>query len=253
MLCIFILIIAPVQAEYFERRGQEFGNITDIVIPNNTTECEIHRTDIEVIPANYFKDFPRLEILRLWFNEINEIQPFAFYQIPSIRRLYLVANKLEILRKNMFAGLWNLTSLRIASNLITTIESYTFSNLTSLRDVYLPHNKLKMINMEIFEPKIYELTWYKLQVRFYGNPVLCNRCLCWMMSSEDWLALPEPENIICSEPKQLAGRSWNSLCEAELGCLTIGKYMKYTKTIKFIFAISDIAEWPTPFLTYLGS
>ena len=151
-----------------------------------------------------------------------------------MKRLYLVGNKLEILKKNMFSGLGNLTSLRVSHNLIYKIEFGTMANLTSLREVYLWNNRLQTIKINIFEPKNYEFTWYKLQVRFYDNPAICNRCLCWLKSSEDWMALPEPQKIICSEPKQLAGRSWNSLCEAELGCLTIGKYMKYTSLLEAV-------------------
>ena len=227
---------AVVQDDYFDKSDEGIVNISDIIIPNETVTCDFWGNRIKKVPANYFIALPRLEILNIERNRISEIEPFAFYPVPSVKQIYLYGNKLEILSRNMFSGLIKLERLRIPSNFIHTIESGTFANLTSIKQIYLQRNKLHTIKMEIFVPSNYN---FALELRVHENLVQCTKCMCWLMEAEKWLTMVYPKKPFCSGPNHLAGKPWSSLCREELGCQTIGKtnyYKLYTTYIFMLFS-----------------
>lgn len=220
-ILLFLLTINAISTEdvYFEIYNKEISNISDIFIPSNVTVCEIYLTEIEIIPANYFFDLPQIQYLYLGENQIYKVEPFSFYNVPSIRWLYLNLNQIEILTENMLAGMSELRRLFFQHNKIHIIENHFFCNLSELAMVDLSNNNLKIIQIEAFDPQNYK---HVVKLIIHSNPIRCVKCWCWARDA-NWMTIRRVEDTYCSEPSHLAGHSWISICDLEIGCPLNGK------------------------------
>ena len=136
--CMYISLLTLLAAQYatgviYDRSNENLTDITTILIssyPVGTTEAHMQGNKFNVIPGDYFKDLPSIEILDLSLNNISQISPHAFSNVPSIQRLYLSENQLQVIQPNMWTNLTNLEYLYLDKNLIDTVVPYSFHGLT---------------------------------------------------------------------------------------------------------------------------
>ena len=118
----------------------------------NLTEIQISLTQIRNIDFNAFKGLTKLEILFLFFNEIEEIDVRLFESLSNLKLLDLSNNKLKRIDSNTFKGLTKLDRLDLKNNELEEIDVRLFESLSNLKCLTLSNNKLKEIDRKCFEP-----------------------------------------------------------------------------------------------------
>lgn len=106
--------------------------------------------NIKVICQNSVTNLPRLVILNLDRNNINEIKPNTFQNVSSLREVSLMNNSLKVIEEGTFNNL-GLATLKLDGNSITDIDQRAFDNMTNLRSLHLSRNKLKFIDNHWFK------------------------------------------------------------------------------------------------------
>lgn len=93
--------------------------------------------------------------LRLDGNQITDISPLLFRNLPKLVTLDLSLNYLKRIRNTTFLALINLEFLNLAENQIDYIEANAFSVLHSLKSLYLFSNSLKFVDGNLIEKNTY--------------------------------------------------------------------------------------------------
>lgn len=135
----------------------------DFVNAFNLTELVLELNKIQVIKANVLSPtakangsadtglpLEKLTELRLYKNEIREIEDNSFSGLNYLKRLDLEQNQLKIIRRLTFAGLPALEDLNLIDNQIETIEDGAF-DFPKLDGLMLTTNKLKRLSNDIFQ------------------------------------------------------------------------------------------------------
>ena len=99
---------------------------------------------ITEIGRDTMHNFPALEQLDASKNSIENISKRAFEGLDKLEVLRLDYNQLRNIDSS-FSGLTNLNSLNLTFNLITEISSDTFDGITLLHDLFLGYNRLTEI------------------------------------------------------------------------------------------------------------
>ena len=113
-------------------------------------------------------------------NRITKIDDGTFSQLHNCTDLVLSSNKLKHFAPGMFKGLENLKNLDLENNHINDIRPNSFSNMHSLQRLYLSNNNLTTLGYDAFN---YSLST-PLILKLKGNPVNCNRNMCWAKWAE---------------------------------------------------------------------
>ncbi len=92
-------------------------NLTNYIIPSNTTHAHFYRNAISHVYANYFQNLPILSEIIIYTNEISDIDDYSFVDVPTVFKIDLGNNKLSIIREFMFFG------LRVLRNLLYFLEN----------------------------------------------------------------------------------------------------------------------------------
>ena len=92
-----------------------------------------------------------LEILKLSFNKITEIDGYLFSHLSNLKHLDLDNNKLNLIDCNTFKGLVKLEGLYLNNNEITQIDGSLFSALQNLKAFRLDFSKLNRIDSITFK------------------------------------------------------------------------------------------------------
>ena len=123
-----------------------------------------------------------LLILRLDENKITTIPDAVFSNLRELQTLRLDGNLLKVIRASMWKGLSFLIKLHLNDNRIFTIEPGAFTSLPQLSDLWLHGNELVTLNESAFNQ-------LNLTLSLYGNPLECDRHLCWLKEGENkgWL------------------------------------------------------------------
>ncbi len=126
------------------RSSEGLTNITNIIIPGNTTIVRFSHNQISFVPANYFKNLTSLIKIFLDHNGMTDIEDSAFSQVPSVRHIWINNNQLTVIREMMFSGVPNLSMLRLYANQIHTIEEGSFKENVALTTLDLIRNSLQV-------------------------------------------------------------------------------------------------------------
>ncbi|XP_071837121.1 peroxidasin homolog isoform X3 [Apostichopus japonicus] len=155
------------------------------------------------------------KILDLRFNQISEIQPGTFRNLPELTTLLLNNNKITRIVNGAFSGLSNLEYLYLFKNEISEIGSEAFEGLESLTQLYLYSNNITTIYPNTFSnlPSLDRL-------RLDGNNLLCNCELIWLVQMLKSASRTQNTQAAatCSKPARLVGRNLVELDAEELNC-----------------------------------
>ena len=132
--------------------------------------------EISYIENGAFAGAPRLGSLSLASNHITNITEKTLRGIRNLQELRLYKNHLIEINANMFKETTSLTSLSIDRHSITTIEAGSFT--TTTKYLYLHQNNLTTLSLDIFDLHGGHPSY--LDISFSGNPLFCDRELCWV-------------------------------------------------------------------------
>ena len=85
-----------------------------------------------------------LSVLYLSYNNITNIAPTAFQQLPNLMNLTLERNEINCLNEEVFHSLLKLRHLNLSYNKINAISDIMFKDLISLRNLNLKNNVLRI-------------------------------------------------------------------------------------------------------------
>jgi Leucine-rich repeat (LRR) protein len=92
---------------------------------------------LSLVDMNFFKQFPNLESLNLWWGKFRNIQSGSFDSLNNLTALRLRSFKLEQLDEDLFKSLTKLVSLDLSQNPLKRIPSELFVNLAALNELNL--------------------------------------------------------------------------------------------------------------------
>ncbi|XP_076874938.1 leucine-rich repeat-containing G-protein coupled receptor 6 [Brachyhypopomus gauderio] len=110
-----------------------------------TSYLDLSMNNISEIQPNAFHNLPFLTELRLSGNHLRHINGPALRGLSNLKVLMLQNNQLERLASEEPWELPNLLSLRLDANLLTEVPAQVFSGMRSLRHLWLDDNALTQI------------------------------------------------------------------------------------------------------------
>ncbi len=134
----------------YDKDGLDITSMLGYCIPINTEEVYFDNNLITHVSSGYFQNLPSLDVISLKYNQISDIDDFAFACVSSITKLYLYDNRLSAVRENMFSGLSNLETLSLSRNNIQTIEPGSFKDCSAMTYLILGYNSLQTISECMF-------------------------------------------------------------------------------------------------------
>eukprot|EP00051_Salpingoeca_urceolata_P026923 m.479283 g.479283 ORF g.479283 m.479283 type:complete len:1737 (+) comp21395_c0_seq1:185-5395(+) len=137
------------------KRNQLQGNVFEQL--RNSTLLETLLLDTNTITSipntTDLFDFPELQRLSLFGNQISSLPANAFGSLSRLRVLNLDLNGLTTVPVGSLAGLTSLETLSFNSNEIQGLDNAsTFESLVSLHTLDLSRNSITVIDAEVFEP-----------------------------------------------------------------------------------------------------
>ncbi|RZC37879.1 phospholipase A2 inhibitor-like [Asbolus verrucosus] len=125
------------------------ANVT--YVEGNPWDCDCLRKSqvIPVLSQGSIANIDDMRSLRLYDDNIKEVQPGAFQNLPNLETLEIYWNKVEKIQAGVFNDL-NLKNLDISANKISSIAPDAFDNMTSLEFINLANNKLTRLNIRWF-------------------------------------------------------------------------------------------------------
>ena len=144
-----------------------FGGLSDL------EWLYLSKNNLTRINRDMWNGLKSLLVLRLDENKITTIPDAVFNNLGKLQTLRLDGNLLKVIRASMWKGLRSLTKLHLSENRIFTIEPRAFTSLPQLSDLWLHKNELVTLNESAFNQ-------LNLTLSLYGNPLECDRHLCWL-------------------------------------------------------------------------
>ena len=159
-------------------------NITQIqynAFTTSLTLLDLEYNQIQELQPGIFDNLPLLKFLLLRYNKISGLQPLYMSMIPSVgifnnlsslQELSLSYNNIQELQPGIFDNLQLLKRLRLDNNKIKELRPNIFNNLSSLRELYLDNNKINKIFPNTFDNllELKELCLYSNEINeIYPN------------------------------------------------------------------------------------
>uniref|UniRef100_A0AAG5DVB5 TIR domain-containing protein n=1 Tax=Anopheles atroparvus TaxID=41427 RepID=A0AAG5DVB5_ANOAO len=108
------------------------------------------RDNLFELPVTIFDALPRLRILELSFNSMEQLEPRLLRNLPNLRLLSLWHNKLRGLSRDVFAGVPLLERLDLSANQLETLPGDVFAPLTKLSELALGFNHFRTLPERLF-------------------------------------------------------------------------------------------------------
>ena len=144
---------------------------------------------------------PRLRMLIMDFNKLEEIPVDIFVKTADLETLLLEGNNIKYVRQNDFDAVQKLIIINLSKNRITHIEIGAFQPTAKLREVNLSGNFIKHLWFEaIFSPLIQEQG-----LVLDNNPWDCTCELTWLQSEVH--STETEAGLICASPSYMSNRS----------------------------------------------
>lgn len=132
----------------------------------NATEIMIEDELIPNLKSGSFQGLLKLKYLFIQRSGIESIEPYAFDDLPSLRKINLNFNCIKTITENTFANL-TIRKLTLKGNGIRKLENRAFYNLTLLHTLDLSSNNLENLPSELFlktnNLKVLDLSWNQLK------------------------------------------------------------------------------------------
>lgn len=156
---ILLLVIFSLTCVVNTCRVFEKINVNLYDDPDSITKINVRNTTIINLCKNAITNLNNLQTIRLFSNNISQIEPGAFVNIPSIRSIIIMGNQIVNIDEGVFNNLL-MRKLDLTSNGITKISPNALSNLPKLEVLILDKNKIKTVHKEWFNntPKLYRLS-----------------------------------------------------------------------------------------------
>lgn len=110
----------------------------------------LHRNNIRQLEPLQFMNLPYLNLINLAQNQISDIHRQSFLNVPNLRFMYLSENNITSLESNQFQTFDNLELLDLTKNRIRSIPTLTFANMPRLAQLYLGDNDISAIEPGAF-------------------------------------------------------------------------------------------------------
>ncbi|XP_024118919.2 matrix-remodeling-associated protein 5 [Oryzias melastigma] len=146
----------------------------------------LHGNNIHSVSDGAFRDLGALQMLKMSYNQLQELRRNSLRGLRSLVRLHLDHNRLESIHPQAFQGLAALKLLQLENNRLQTLHQDTFSTFTvrsllhvsTLRHLYLSENRLRYLPERLLEtmPQLENLY-------LHGNPWTCDCDMRWF---QDW-------------------------------------------------------------------
>lgn len=124
--------------------NRDIVNLTEVIsmIPVNTTEINLSKNRITVIPSGSFSQVLGLKTLNLGQNQLVSLKGGEFSSLGILELLNLTSNNISSIHSNAFVGLTRLQTLLLPYNKLATISPGVFSSLPAIQLVDLSLNML---------------------------------------------------------------------------------------------------------------
>ena len=211
-------------------------------------ELFIMANDMRIIEDGTFDNNLRLKALRLDQNKLEKI-PISFgsaesslaklhlehalqeeaymnFNLTVLRNLnYLDMKKNTNSPSHIFSTLpWDIKILYMSECNLDYIPPGNLENFKHLALVYLENNHLQTV------PDLYDLPLTSINLG--GNPLQCNKSLCWLRMWDLTKPRPLPHLGMCATPGHLAGRQLQAVDPAVLRCFE-GKSFSFMPVMYF--------------------
>ncbi|XP_063385017.1 connectin-like [Cydia fagiglandana] len=114
------------------------------------TKIDVKYNNIQQIESYAFANLTELKEIYLKDNKIEVLEIKAFAHLKKLIKIVLDKNNIAEINRDVFYGLPNLQKLYLTTNMITTIHDRAFLNLNNLRLLEIDNNLLFSLNNETF-------------------------------------------------------------------------------------------------------
>uniref|UniRef100_A0A182QPS8 TIR domain-containing protein n=1 Tax=Anopheles farauti TaxID=69004 RepID=A0A182QPS8_9DIPT len=108
------------------------------------------RDNVIRLPPTIFDALPKLRILELSFNSLEEVEPRLLKNLPHLRLLTLWHNKLRTVSRQLFAGVPELERLDLSANQLETVPGDLFLDLPQLTELAMGFNYFRTLPNGLF-------------------------------------------------------------------------------------------------------
>ncbi|XP_049289502.1 protein toll-like [Anopheles funestus] len=119
------------------------------------------RDNIFQLPPTIFDALPKLRILELSFNSLEELNPRLLRHLPNLQLLTLWHNKLRTVSRQVFTGVPELERLDLSANQLESVPSDLFADLPRLTELAMGFNNFRSLPEGLFRAN-HELRKLKL-------------------------------------------------------------------------------------------
>ena len=198
-----------------EIKKDHFQNFTDLrildisrgclqIVANNAFDdikstierIDLNSNNISAIPADLFKDMPKLENVEINYNQLKNLTDSIFVNLPILNFVKLEVNAISKIGDELFKNVSSLESVYFTRNKLTQIPYRALQNVPALKHLYLSYNDItsigdysfqwpELVNISLDSNKITEFTTfpnitpslYSLDVEF--NKIVSLSSLAW--------------------------------------------------------------------------
>uniref|UniRef100_A0A0K0FBG3 Leucine-rich repeat-containing protein let-4 n=1 Tax=Strongyloides venezuelensis TaxID=75913 RepID=A0A0K0FBG3_STRVS len=122
-----------------------FDNVKDTIQTIN-----FGYNNFKSIPASAIRGFKQLVSLHFHKNQIIQLEPLSFMNLPTMNLLNLASNQIKTIHKQTFLNVPALRYLYLSNNYIEQIPPYLFSSFTELEMIDLSSNKISILTKNSF-------------------------------------------------------------------------------------------------------
>ncbi|XP_052872218.1 uncharacterized protein LOC128277747 [Anopheles cruzii] len=108
------------------------------------------RDNVLNLPPTVFDRLPKLRILELNFNGLEDLQPRLLRNLSNLRLLSLWHNELRSINRHTFEGVPRLERLDLSANKLENVAGDTFSVLPRLTEIALGYNRFRALPEGLF-------------------------------------------------------------------------------------------------------
>ncbi|RWS24481.1 oplophorus-luciferin 2-monooxygenase non-catalytic subunit-like protein [Leptotrombidium deliense] len=175
-------------------------------------------TDNEItkISNNSFNGKQRkLQTIELRNNNINDLDNFAFNDLPNVSSIDLDFNNISTIKNDTFVfrrKVNYILNIRLQNNNLNakSFEVNSFANISPIVFLYLANNQIQYFDENVFKP-IFEMK-KDLVITAWNNPFRCDCKMKWLL--ENPFYLERITGIVCADRRSL----WTYTVDQLLEC-----------------------------------